>query len=134
MAQMVKTPPAMQETWVQSLSWEDPQTSWRRKRQPTPVFLPGEFHGQRRLVGSSRRAEKSRIWLSDYHFHKIYFVSNSNCSFHLGFHLFIFLIGKYVWMHAHSYVSVHTHNIRTICTYIQHMDHLYFLSNSAETW
>ena len=24
MAQMVKNPPAMQETWVQSLSWEDP--------------------------------------------------------------------------------------------------------------
>ena len=24
MAQMVKNPPAMQETWVQSLGWEDP--------------------------------------------------------------------------------------------------------------
>ena len=24
MAQMVKNPPAMQESWVQSLSWEDP--------------------------------------------------------------------------------------------------------------
>ena len=24
MAQMVKNPPAMNETWVQSLSWEDP--------------------------------------------------------------------------------------------------------------
>ena len=39
-AQMVKNPPAMGETWVQSLSWEDP---WRRAWQPTPVFLPGEF-------------------------------------------------------------------------------------------
>ena len=26
---------------------------WRRKWQPTPVFLPREFHGQRRLVGYS---------------------------------------------------------------------------------
>ena len=26
---------------------------WRRKWQPTPVFLPGEFHGQRSLVGYS---------------------------------------------------------------------------------
>ena len=26
---------------------------WRRKWQPTPVFLPGEFHGQRNLVGYS---------------------------------------------------------------------------------
>ena len=26
---------------------------WRRKWQSTPVFLPGEFHGQRSLVGYS---------------------------------------------------------------------------------
>ena len=24
---------------------------WRRKWQPTPVFLPGKFHGQRSLAG-----------------------------------------------------------------------------------
>ena len=24
---------------------------WRRKRQPTPVFLPGKFQGQRSLAG-----------------------------------------------------------------------------------
>ena len=34
----------MQETWVRSLGQEDP---WKRKWQPTPVFLPGESHGQR---------------------------------------------------------------------------------------
>ena len=26
---------------------------WRRRWQPTPVFLPGEFHGQRSLTGYS---------------------------------------------------------------------------------
>ena len=26
---------------------------WSRKWQPTPLFLPGEFHGQRNLVGYS---------------------------------------------------------------------------------
>ena len=26
---------------------------WRKKWQPTPVFLPGESHGQRSLVGYS---------------------------------------------------------------------------------
>ena len=26
---------------------------WSRKRQPTPVFLPGESHGQRSLVDNS---------------------------------------------------------------------------------
>ena len=50
MAQTVKNLPAMKETWVRSLGWEDPQ---RRKWQPTPVFLPGEFYGQRSLAGYS---------------------------------------------------------------------------------
>ena len=27
--------------------------SWRREQQSTPVFLPGEFHGQRRLASYS---------------------------------------------------------------------------------
>ena len=40
----------MLETWIQSLGQEDP---WRRKWQPTPVFLPGESHGQRSLEGYS---------------------------------------------------------------------------------
>ena len=29
------------------------QIPWRRAWQPTPAFLPGEFHGQRSLVGYS---------------------------------------------------------------------------------
>ena len=29
------------------------KTPWRRKWQPTPVFLPGECHGQRSLAGYS---------------------------------------------------------------------------------
>ena len=33
--------PAMQETWVRS-GYEIRKTSWRRKWQPTPVFLPGK--------------------------------------------------------------------------------------------
>ena len=39
-AQLVKNPPAMQETWVRSLGSKIP---WRR--EPTPVFSPGESHG-----------------------------------------------------------------------------------------
>ena len=31
---------------------------WRRAWQPTPVFLPGESHGQRSLVGYSPRGRK----------------------------------------------------------------------------
>ena len=48
-AQRVKNLPAMWETWVPSLSLEDP---WRRKSLPTSLFLPGKFHGQRRLVAA----------------------------------------------------------------------------------
>ena len=47
---MVKSLPAMQETWVQSLVMKIP---WRREWLPTPVFLPGEFIGQRSLAGYS---------------------------------------------------------------------------------
>ena len=47
---MVKNLPAMQKTWIWSLSRKSP---WRRKELPTPVFLPGEFHGQRSLLGYS---------------------------------------------------------------------------------
>ena len=90
MAQMVKNPPAMQETQVQSLGREDPlergmsthsriyglpcssegkesaysardlvsipemgRSPEKREWLPTPVFLPGESHGQRSLVGHS---------------------------------------------------------------------------------
>ena len=49
-AHLVKNLPAVQETYVRSLGWEDPQ---RRKWQPTPVLLPGESHGQRSLEGYS---------------------------------------------------------------------------------
>ena len=49
-AQILKNLPAMRETQVQSLGWEDP---WRLEWQCTPVFLPGESHGQSILVGYS---------------------------------------------------------------------------------
>ena len=31
---------------------------WRREWPPTPVFLPGDFHGQRRLAGYSAWSHK----------------------------------------------------------------------------
>ena len=41
-AQLVKNLPALQETPVLFLGWEDPL---ERDRVPSPVFWPGEFHG-----------------------------------------------------------------------------------------
>ena len=40
-AQPVKNPPVMWETWVDPWVGTIP---WRRERLPTPVFWPGEFH------------------------------------------------------------------------------------------
>ena len=50
MAQMVKNPPEMRGTgfnpWIGKIPW-------RKTWQPTPVFLPGECHGQGSLEGYS---------------------------------------------------------------------------------
>ena len=50
--QLVKYPPPMQETWVQSLAWEDSPGEGNsyplqdsREQLPIPGFWPREFHG-----------------------------------------------------------------------------------------
>ena len=45
-AQMVTNLPVMGSPWVRKILW-------RRKGHPTPVFIPGESHGQRNQVGYS---------------------------------------------------------------------------------
>ena len=52
----------MQDTWVLSLGGEDPLV---RKWQPTRLFLPGEFHGQRSLVGTVRGVAKDWTGLNN---------------------------------------------------------------------
>ena len=46
------------DSWVRKMPW-------RRKWQPTPVFLPGESHGQRSLAGCSPGGHKSQTRLSE---------------------------------------------------------------------
>ena len=48
--QLVKNLPIVWETWLPSLGW----LPWRRKRLPTPVFWPGEYHGLYSPWGSQR--------------------------------------------------------------------------------
>ena len=45
----LKNLPAMQETWAQSLGWEDP-LEILLQGQPTSVFLPRKSHGLRILA------------------------------------------------------------------------------------
>ena len=58
MAPVVKNPPANGgdvrhgfNIWVEKIPW-------KRARQPIPIFLPGESHGLRSLVGYSPRGCK----------------------------------------------------------------------------
>ena len=55
MARLVKCLPAIQETWVRSLGWEDPL---EKGMAPCSVFLSGKFHGQRSLAGYSPLGHK----------------------------------------------------------------------------
>ena len=57
MAQLVKNPPAMWDTWAGKIPWI-------RERLPTPVFWPGEFQGL-----YSPQVAKNWTRLSDFHFH-----------------------------------------------------------------
>ena len=51
---------------------------WRRKWQPTPVFLPGKFHRQRNLAGYSLWGHKELDTHTHTHTHThIYFIVGS---------------------------------------------------------
>ena len=59
-AQLVKNPPAMRETWVQSLGWEDPLE--KRKATHSSILawrIPWAIHG----------VADSQTRLSDFHTH-----------------------------------------------------------------
>ena len=58
-AQLVKNPPAMRETWVRSLGWEDPL----EKGKPTH----SSFWPENSMDCIVHGAAKSQTWLSDFH-------------------------------------------------------------------
>ena len=65
MAQTVKRLPAMRETWVQSLGWEDPL---EKEMATHSSNLPGKFHEQRNLVNYSPRGRKELGMTERHHF------------------------------------------------------------------
>ena len=75
---MVKRLPAMRETrfdpWVGKIPW-------RRKWQPTPILLPGKFHGQRSLVGYSpwNRKELPLSFPFLFHLSTEYHITHIHC-------------------------------------------------------
>ena len=67
----------MEETSARSFGWEDPL-------EEDTVFLPGEFHGQRILAGSSPQGCKkldTTEWLTHFHFNFAWFSSYLSFSF-----------------------------------------------------
>ena len=60
-AQLVKTLPVMQETWVQSLGWED---SLGKGKSIHSIFWPGEFPGLYRPWGHK---ESNTTWRLSMH-------------------------------------------------------------------
>ena len=61
-AQLVKNPPAMQETWIQSLGWEDPLEKGKTTHSSIlawRIIVHCIVHG----------VTKSWTWQSDFHFH-----------------------------------------------------------------
>ena len=76
---------------------------WRRKWQPTPIFLPGESHGWRSLVGYSPLGGKELDTTEQLHFH---------------FHREHCVWFKFLWIkNQRKYVSVYIQNHTCMCIY-----------------
>ena len=71
----------MRETWGRSLGQEDPL---EKENKPTPVFLPGESHGWRSLVGYISQWGHKELETTDFtslHFNDniVEWVPKTNC-------------------------------------------------------
>ena len=80
----------------------------RRAWQPTPVFVPGESHGQRSLAGYSHRVAWNRTglkWLSTHTRGELTVVLRG------GWGIFVMPLCTLLWMWAHRYrhsIKLHT--------------------------
>ena len=71
MAQRLKRLPAMRETWVRSLGWEDPL---EKEMATHSSILAGESHGRRSLVGYSPWGRKESDTTERLHFLSFFLV------------------------------------------------------------
>ena len=82
---------------------------WRRKWQPTPVFLPGESQGWGSLVGFCRGVAQSRAWLK--------WLSSSSISYPV-LHVFSFQgIKQYIFQMLYCVCGLYLNKI--LCVYIK---------------
>ena len=83
---MVKNPLALSETWVECWVGKIP---WRRKWQPTPLFLPGQFMGRGAWWATVHdiKKELDTTYLLKHHHQKKFW-------FHVLYVYIIFTVGK----------------------------------------
>ena len=100
MAQKVKNPPAMRETWVRSLGWEDPLEKGTTTHSSTLAWTSPwteEPGGLQQSMGS-----QSQTRLSNFHFHR--FIAGVDNTVHFFLHLSL--------LHAAPASSRHAGRIR----------------------
>ena len=98
-AQLVKNTPAMRETWVQSLGWEDPL---EKGRLPTPVFWPGEFHG----VAKSRTRLNNFIFTVNRGFRKMMLLQKFEINFYSIISHSFHVIQWQPYIHGHIFFTL----------------------------
>ena len=92
---------------------------WRRKWQPTPVFLPGEFHGQRTLAGYSPLGCRSQTRLKWLSVHNIGYMHFFFCKVRVSIHIIFWKQNEFIYQPTFSDDSVlaiseycHMHKLR----------------------
>ena len=106
--------------WVTSLSLSI-FMHWRRKWQPTPVFLPGESHGQRSLVGCSPWG-CTELDTTEATWQQAYTHTHTHLHTHVHTHTF-----THTFTHIHIYTLIHTvtHTYTHIHIYTHAHTHMY---------
>ena len=113
---MVKNLPAVWETRFNSCVRKIP---WRREWLPIPIFLPGEFHGQRSMAGYSPLSRKESDRTERLTFSTLYILTiiTTVCLiysliFHWHCHISIILHLSY----CNSLLSVFSSNFHTVAS------------------
>ena len=101
---------------------------WRRKWQPTPVFLPGKSHGQKSLAGYGPWGHKESDMTSNKHFHFFFIFIHTHTHTHTHIH-------TQTHTHINIYIYVHIHPFHILFHYGLSQDTEYsslfsFLSNT----
>ena len=108
----------MQETPIQVFV----KISWRRKWQPTLVFLPGKFHGWRSLAGYSlwHLKESDMTWE----------LNNNNKHSFLKLHVthFIEIFTLLLWFRTKATISLRSAWVSGIIQYVTFRDWLYLFN------